>query len=918
MSSRIKTRSAYTSGCALPHPHYFDGRAMTAAAFQMEHDYWDARSRMIAQTHGCGVAWGLGLEVIKPTPPPPAYALHNQVRLSPGVAFDGMGRAIEVTGQHVFTFEQLVAQFRKEPRAAVADNGTRFRPCLEDRLLADHGGPAEGAYVLALRREDRRSGAARVYGSGCEPTCDHDVVCEAFGLSLLHVPTPPDVAAIASFTPGSTPTTSLHLSLALTQGKGWALRGKMAAVWFDYYERKLHERWGQRDPSRAAGPFPREATRWSGPVAEPHPWVPLALLYYVPSASGGTVEFLDPHIPRRMIMATTAASWAATLTGASSPSTRWARLLQFQQQLAESLDADPDVDRLNLHARGFCHLPPCGFLPVGDLSGFVGRFTLPPPTSGGGGATGGGTGGAASPTAGPPGTEIPSGFDIVLEHRVSGRDMLFNTGWNLPPNVPGPTDVFGGNDPRPVLLGGEAFDFRNAGTEITFTAIGEIEYQPGARVDADGIGGFFHQAHGLKNLGLIGVWSTNDRTIVQAAPPFDIGKGPTRVPVPPSTSPLYLFLGFNDVDAANNKGTFDVRIALKTSHQPPTKLLWPSRRRFDVTVDVNATDNLFYGDPLTGRKWWPTPGGAWPHLGAWFVLDPLVRLSGSHPPRAVMNVQRAPHDFRDADGYIDVLTTGEVTFSSMNHKTGPDGGAQANFYGFPAVALIGIWSKSGTTIEPYGGRAGWPFTLGSSNVLRLPPGSDPAFLFLGVNDNYFIDNQGHYRTTFSYTPKTTAGAPAPSPTPSTGGSPTAPSGPQTFIGHAWIEAARDAAKKFFAGTNVVTIAGVALREDDLAEELEATLGKDPMVLTLPPGGAQLSADVLRALAGDTSAIATLSNVELDKLVNREIEVVRLSVVARGLLRDYPWVGPIHKLGNNPVGGEDYVMFARVRQVIPVV
>ena len=57
---RVGTRSG-TNG--LYRLNYFNGRFLTAEALRREQVYWDTRARLVAQTHGAGIAWGLSLNL---------------------------------------------------------------------------------------------------------------------------------------------------------------------------------------------------------------------------------------------------------------------------------------------------------------------------------------------------------------------------------------------------------------------------------------------------------------------------------------------------------------------------------------------------------------------------------------------------------------------------------------------------------------------------------------------------------------------------------------------------------------------------------------------------------------------------------------------------------------------------------------
>lgn len=354
---RVGTRSG-TNG--LYRLNYFNGRFLTAEALRREQVYWDTRARLVAQTHGAGIAWGLSLNL--PVFPAPfrdqdvpagwlaeggvgGLSQGTPVQLQPGLAFDDVGRPIVVGAPFTFTFAQLVEQARVKPQVVVG-GGTRFSPCVclvPAPTTSSGSGPAmkPGAYLLIIEPGECPEGEAKVYGDVCASAnaashCETDGWRGTFGLSLAYVPIQPPVEDIRSI---------------------WELRGLLSAYWFDVWEHNLVERWDPDFPAGfCSGPEPR--LRSPGAVA-------LAMVYL---GADGSVLFVDPWIPRRPQVATASASWAATLRGAPSPAACVARLHQFQcqlqQGLAQSLGPQAANKRRNLIELGFRHIPPFGFLPV--------------------------------------------------------------------------------------------------------------------------------------------------------------------------------------------------------------------------------------------------------------------------------------------------------------------------------------------------------------------------------------------------------------------------------------------------------------------------------------------------------------------------------------------------------------------------
>jgi hypothetical protein len=344
---------------ALRRTNWFNGRFLTAEALRRQDTYLDLRARLDAHLLMPGVAHGLGITgtglnampVLEDRSTPPSsggFGKAEKLTLSPGLAFDHVGRPILVSQPFDFTLEQLVATARQNPRR-VAPGGVEFAPCI--CLVPEPAGPSGGApavrpgpYLLVIEPGEVTEGEAKVYGEACAgPTpvsCQAESWRGAFGLSLVRVP--------------------LEMPEEDGLNTAWALRGTASAWWFDVFEHSLIRRW---DPDfatddgfrRPAGPGRHEA----GAVALAMVWL----------GTDGSALFLDSWIPRRSIAATPAEDWHRTRFGAPPRAAAWARIHQFQAMLAESLarqklTSDTNRIGLNLWHRGFRHIPPIGFLPL--------------------------------------------------------------------------------------------------------------------------------------------------------------------------------------------------------------------------------------------------------------------------------------------------------------------------------------------------------------------------------------------------------------------------------------------------------------------------------------------------------------------------------------------------------------------------
>lgn len=409
--------------------NWFDGRYLTADALRADQVYADTRARMVAQIHPPGVAWGLTLTPeapIAPAPtgdtarPPNPLAGTNfegrlehlcetyhrvksdpervqglrgsvenfqvswddflawcdpqvtpvasggadvgtRVTLAPGLAFDDLGRPASVGAPFTFRFTDLVNRYRTRPTRVVG-GGTMFAPCACVESLPPGSVPAgpslpEGPYLLLIFPIETGEGKAKVYGDACAAAGSAEA-CAAEGwrggfelrLARLDVQVPRERWSGA-----------------------WDLRGMLAAWYFDLYEHDLRSRWNRLGAGAPYFPGDPEVWRGPGPSGRVEAGVPLALVYL---GSDGSVLFLDEWIPRRPLVATGAAAWAANARGAPTPAARVARRHQFQTMLVDSLAVAPQfgdkVKPRNLYDRGFRHIPPWGFLPVPEAPPLTG------------------------------------------------------------------------------------------------------------------------------------------------------------------------------------------------------------------------------------------------------------------------------------------------------------------------------------------------------------------------------------------------------------------------------------------------------------------------------------------------------------------------------------------------------------------
>ncbi|WP_137177202.1 hypothetical protein [Roseomonas sp. AR75] len=364
---------------ALLRTNWFNGRFLTAEALRRQDVYFDARERLNAHALMPGVAYGLGITgaglngmpVMEDRNSPPTsggFGKAQTLTLSPGLAFDHVGRPILVSQPFDFTIADLIGASRNTPRR-VAPGGLDFAPCV--CLVPDPAGPTGGTaavrpgpYLLIIEPGEVPQGEAKVYGEACAgptpTTCQSESWRGAFGLSLVRVP----------------------LELPNEDGltSSWALRGTASAWWFDLFEHSLLKRW---DPDFATDDGFRKP---AGAARHEAGAVALAMVWL---GTDGSALFLDSWIPRRSIVATPGEDWHRTRFGAPPRAAAWARIHQFQAMLAENLAREPlvqnnEIRALNLWHRGFRHIPPIGFLPLdptaigarGDRTGSTGNDAL--------------------------------------------------------------------------------------------------------------------------------------------------------------------------------------------------------------------------------------------------------------------------------------------------------------------------------------------------------------------------------------------------------------------------------------------------------------------------------------------------------------------------------------------------------------
>ena len=117
------------------------------------------------------------------------------------------------------------------------------------------------------------------------------------------------------------------------------------------------------------------------------------------------------------------------------------------------------------------------------------------------------------------------------------------------------------------------------------------------------------------------------------------------------------------------------------------------------------------------------------------------------------------------------------------------------------------------------------------------------------------------------------------------------------LGYQRVQWASKCAKAYFADTNVYVYSVVALHDDDILEDMVKAGEKDNIVLRRCQSDTrdkQLSALTKRAplFAWLFKILGKCGGLSMERLINREIEVVKLVVPMEGLRRKYPIVGAV--------------------------
>jgi hypothetical protein len=133
--------------------------------------------------------------------------------------------------------------------------------------------------------------------------------------------------------------------------------------------------------------------------------------------------------------------------------------------------------------------------------------------------------------------------------------------------------------------------------------------------------------------------------------------------------------------------------------------------------------------------------------------------------------------------------------------------------------------------------------------------------------------------------------------------PSAVTGPRSAL----IKQALEQAEGYFAGTNVVVYGVAALHDDDILEDLHNVIDKDPLQLEKAAAPEEPSPEIMNSQMRNVTSrrqngpimflrsfgsLLRSKGLDLDALVNRRTEVVKLIVPLQGLSRNHPLLGVI--------------------------
>jgi hypothetical protein len=313
------------------HIHFFNRRLLTAEDLSQEQDANRKHHELLGKAIGEGVAYGL--EVVQAQA---AEDLRRTVTVSPGLAVSRRGQALLLP-------QAADVLLVGEPGSAAAEAGT-FVVCGTPAGTAQPTGT--GVYILVLSPASEfqeRAPSVGLGDNGVARGCGSRYLVQGVQFRLLPLSVP------AGFSiPGDAKT----------------LRNRLAHLCIGTATVRQFPQ-DPFTPLESYGPID-ELRLLEGDRRLTDCDVPLALIYW--AANG--VRFVDMwSVRRRLVQPSTAVAWPV-LVGERRVAEAEAAFLQFQDELEQIADEEPDPAEVKANEH-FRYLPPAGFLPVAS-----GAFTV--------------------------------------------------------------------------------------------------------------------------------------------------------------------------------------------------------------------------------------------------------------------------------------------------------------------------------------------------------------------------------------------------------------------------------------------------------------------------------------------------------------------------------------------------------------
>jgi hypothetical protein len=311
------------SSTALRSINFFNGRLLTGDDLRREQATELARLQRLGKGVGEGVAFGLEVEEALAT----STKTHPVVTVSAGLAFSRSGTALELPADVDVSLYRDVAPPGAEPGNLFAD----CQPYAPGTYTA-----GAGVYLLTVGPDREGEGLAPVSGLGNEPApCNVALSVEAVTFRLIRLALAPSEVADKA---------KLRNRVAYQCFDADALAAAVA----DPFGPPV-ETYGLLDTLRTQTLTPDE--------------VPLAIVGW--SIDDG-IQFVDEwSVRRRLTRRAAEGGWTAFVSDRRRAEGE-AMFLQFQAQLLDVLEREPDTDVLDA-AQEFALLPPAGLLPLADV-----------------------------------------------------------------------------------------------------------------------------------------------------------------------------------------------------------------------------------------------------------------------------------------------------------------------------------------------------------------------------------------------------------------------------------------------------------------------------------------------------------------------------------------------------------------------